>query len=388
MEIGILHYSMPPIVGGVERVIEAHARLFLQHGDRVRLYHNGRQQSVLNGFLGTAVPGMGSQEPFEERCDEIVRFFERRPLDCLIAHNVFTMPFDLAATAALWRLADRMPVISWVHDLAAASPFHRIGSSAAENLLRRHPSNATVVAVSHLRANAYQALTGYPVSAVIPNGMDVLGSIGLSPYLRQRLDLCASEAFPVFLHPARILRRKNFGLGLRLTAALRDKGLNPLYVITGAPEPFTGKQAAYRAELDKIIAENHLENSVVFLSDEGALTDSDVRALYGMADALFFPSEEEGFGLPVLEAGAQRLPIFCSENQPLADLARLNGLVFPPSTDPAALAADIVVFLSRDPANRVCKIIRDKYNWRTIFRNSILPLLQRAALSKTPEPTL
>ncbi|HEY5753179.1 MAG TPA: glycosyltransferase family 4 protein [Chthoniobacterales bacterium] len=388
MEIGILHYSMPPLIGGVERVIEAHARMFQEQGDRVRLYHNGRQPRVANALPGIAVPGMSSPAPFDERRDEIVRFFEHEPLDCLIAHNIFTMPFDLAATAALWKLSEQMPVVSWVHDLAAASPFHRIGNSPAEKLLRCHPKHATVVAVSQARANAYKTLTGHGVSAVIPNGVDVLKSCGLSLDLQQRLEARdALDAFPVLLHPARILKRKNFGLGLRLTAALQDAGLNPLYVITGAPEPFTGKQALYRTELDRMISELRLENSVIFLSDDAVLTDADVRALYGVADALFFPSEEEGFGLPVLEAGAQRLPVFCSENQPLVELARLNGVVFPLQVDPATLAAEVATFLSRDPANQVRKTIRDKYHWRAIFQNNILPLLQNV-LSKTPEPTL
>lgn len=388
MEIGVLHYSMPPVVGGVERVIEAHARMLKQDGNGVRLYHNGRQKHVANEFRGIAVPGMGSHGPIEERSDEIVRFFEQEPLDCLIAHNVFTMPFDLAATAALWRLADQMPVISWMHDLAATSPFYKIGNTAFENLLRCHAKNATVVAVSQPRADAYEMLTGYPVSAVIPNGLDVARSCGLSKELRYRLEARAvSNAFPVLLHPARILQRKNFGLGLRVTAALRDAGLHPLYIITGAPEPFTGKQGSYRAELDKIIADRHLKDSVIFLTDQSALTDSDVLALYGVADALFFPSVDEGFGLPVLEAGAQRLPIFCSEIQPLANLARTNGIVFPLDVDPAMLAGDVISFLSRDPAIQVRKTIRDVYDWWAIFRNKILPLLKNV-LSQTPEPAL
>jgi len=36
-KIGILHYSYPPIIGGVESVMEDHARLFTKYGFKVTI---------------------------------------------------------------------------------------------------------------------------------------------------------------------------------------------------------------------------------------------------------------------------------------------------------------------------------------------------------------
>ncbi len=46
-----------------------------------------------------------------------------------------------------------------------------------------------------------------------------------------------------------------------------------------------------------------------------------VADLYRIADALFLPSREEGFGLPVLEAGVSRLPVICADIPALRELA-------------------------------------------------------------------
>jgi glycosyltransferase involved in cell wall biosynthesis len=43
------------------------------------------------------------------------------------------------------------------------------------------------------------------------------------------------------------------------------------------------------------------------------LSDDDVRSLYQMADALFFPSRQEGYGLPLIEAALHGVPVFCSD---------------------------------------------------------------------------
>ena len=67
------------------------------------------------------------------------------------------------------------------------------------------------------------------------------------------------------------------------------------------------------AEIQKL-AGLGLEGAALFLADllpEG-LPDEEVPAVYRLADALFLPSREEAFGIPLLEAGLSGLPIFCS----------------------------------------------------------------------------
>ena len=62
-----------------------------------------------------------------------------------------------------------------------------------------------------------------------------------------------------------------------------------------------------------------LERNVLFLAElvPEFLPDEVVSDFYKLADALFLPSREEGFGIPVLEAGLSGIPIFCADILPL-----------------------------------------------------------------------
>jgi glycosyltransferase involved in cell wall biosynthesis len=57
-----------------------------------------------------------------------------------------------------------------------------------------------------------------------------------------------------------------------------------------------------------------------YVIEHGALEDKDLAALFSRASALLFPSFAEGYGLPVLEAHAPKLPVICSDLQVLREL--------------------------------------------------------------------
>jgi len=62
MNIAILHYSVPPIVGGVEGVIAHHARLMAADGMSVRLIA-ARGESLGEKISLTSIPLADSQHP-------------------------------------------------------------------------------------------------------------------------------------------------------------------------------------------------------------------------------------------------------------------------------------------------------------------------------------
>jgi len=62
MNIAILHYSVPPIVGGVEGVIAHHARLMAANGHSIRLVA-GRGESLGEKIPLIAMPLADSQHP-------------------------------------------------------------------------------------------------------------------------------------------------------------------------------------------------------------------------------------------------------------------------------------------------------------------------------------
>jgi glycosyltransferase involved in cell wall biosynthesis len=70
----------------------------------------------------------------------------------------------------------------------------------------------------------------------------------------------------------------------------------------------------------------------------GPVADADLPALYGGAVVFAFPSQYEGFGLPVLEAMACGVPVVCSNRSSLPEVAGGAGLLADPH-DVRAIAA-------------------------------------------------
>ena len=110
----------------------------------------------------------------------------------------------------------------------------------------------------------------------------------------------------------------------------------------------------------------------------GYVTPDNLPPLYAMAEALVFPSLDEGFGLPALEAMACSCPVICSPGG-AAEVCGAAALVCDPAS-PAAMAAAVQA-LRRDPALRRAQIAagRDRaaqFRWErtvqaleTLYRN-------------------
>ncbi|HEY9529513.1 MAG TPA: glycosyltransferase, partial [Anaerolineales bacterium] len=91
-------------------------------------------------------------------------------------------------------------------------------------------------------------------------------------------------------------------------------------------------------------------------------------------DALFMPSYEEGFGIPILEASLANLPIFCSDIPPLRSLSGSYVTYFSPDADPETIASTIANRLSLNPVFRLRTNVRGQYTWEGIYARHIAPL--------------
>jgi glycosyltransferase involved in cell wall biosynthesis len=58
--------------------------------------------------------------------------------------------------------------------------------------------------------------------------------------------------------------------------------------------------------------------------------DKQLATLYATSLALIFPSQYEGFGLPILESFACRCPVICSNSSSLPEIAKDAAVYFPP----------------------------------------------------------
>jgi glycosyltransferase involved in cell wall biosynthesis len=94
-----------------------------------------------------------------------------------------------------------------------------------------------------------------------------------------------------------------------------------------------------------------------------------------MADLLLMTSKDEGFGLPLLEAGMIKLPIACSEIGPFQEVGE-GVCYFGLEEPPLSIAGRIVEYLGRTDTHRMFRNVMRRYVWDVICKRDALPFLR------------
>jgi glycosyltransferase involved in cell wall biosynthesis len=406
-----LHYSAPPVVGGVEAVMDAHARIFLEAGYPVTIVAGQGDVSALpEGCELVVIPELDSQHPailtagaaleegtvpdsfdsltanLREQLAQIVGEF-----DNLIVHNVFTKHFNLPLTAALWKLLDAGQIkhcVGWHHDFTWTSPRSRsrVHNGYPWDLLRTFRPDMTNVTISKERRDELAGLYQCPPDAIeiIYNGVDPREMFGLTVEgwaLCERLGLL--EADLLMLMPVRVTRAKNIEFALEVISALNARGLAIKLVLTGPPDPHDEESMTYFRSLQARRDALGLGDAMHFVYESGPdpneayLISLDIVAdLYRVADLLFMPSHQEGFGMPVLEAGLLSLPVVASSAVPAAiEIGGDDVLLFDVEVKPAELGRRLARLVAEDGRLGLARRTRQNYTWSSIFRHEIEPLL-------------
>ena len=230
-------------------------------------------------------------------------------------------------------LASSIPVAFTVHDLIHLKV-------AAESTATRRLYYTCVVRPAARRG--YRVLTVSEYSrreiaewACIPEGqIDVVGN-GVSDAF---VPGAAPSLRPYFLHVGRRVAHKRIDTLLQALAALRADHLHRL-VFTGVPDTQT---------MD-LVQQLGLQSRVSFAGD---VNDEALAQLYRGATALVFPSEYEGFGLPIVEAMACGTPVITSAATATAEVAGEGNALLVPVGDAEALSAAMAK-LATDQAERV-----------------------------------
>jgi glycosyltransferase involved in cell wall biosynthesis len=404
ISVALIHYSAPPVVGGVEAVLARHADLMAQAGHAVRVVAGrGEQWQPRVGFH--RLPLIDSRHArvlaAKHELDQGRLPQDFAPLtaeiadgltpaldgaDVIIAHNVCSLHKNLALTATLRQIhteAADQRLILWHHDLAWTTPRYRaeLHDGYPWDLLRRD-WGAEHVAVSGARQTELADLMGIPVDAirVIPNGIASEAFFKLelqTQSLMERFNL--GQAAPLLLLPVRVTRRKNIELALRVAAELKAEFPDTMLVVTGPPGPHNPANQEYFVHLQQLRATLGLERAAVFLAEavEAFLPDAVIADLYRLADVLLLPSREEGFGIPLLEAALSRMPVFCADIPPLRALGGDEARYFDPDANPRDVAGALAAFLVQDPAFLAASRARRQYDWKRIYTAQIAPLLER-----------
>ena len=403
MRIGIIHYSCPPVIGGVEEVINNQA---------IILQRMGHSVCVLAGMGGNIdLPYSVQIEPIissnnldildaHEECkkgnqshirdllykilDIIVEW--ARDLDIIIAHNVLHMPFNLPLTLALRKFADmkRTPLISWAHDSPYFYPnFPEFLENEPWRVLKTPHPSINYVTISESRKRLFEEKGMKVRWEVIPNGIDPVSFFYLSDKsMKLAHELKLFERDLVFVQPSRITPRKNIELSIHIVRGIKLSGYDILFVLTGAYDPHEKRAISYYRRLKYWIDNLDLSENIAILAEytfqDGTRLIPDrifIRDLYLMADMLLMTSRDEGFGLPLLEAGMIKLPIACSEIPPFLEIGE-DVCFFRLEDPPMLIAGKILEYLSRTNTHKMFRKAMRKYTLESICKNKLMPLLK------------
>jgi len=276
-------------------------------------------------------------------CYRLSRFFRRRevrrPGGGRLSSRLMEDPwtFWLPREAGLFHsLAQRPPAFRFkrevvtVHDVFpitgrdySAPDFQRKFSG----LLRRAVSRADrIISVSEYTASemARHCAVDRDKIRVIPLGVDQPRDV-LSPEQRRlERERLVGEGNEMLLAVGVIETRKNLGNALRALQHLPER-----YRLVLAGGDGYGSEAIH--------APARLEPRVKML---GYVSRARLGILYQAAGALLFPSLEEGFGLPVLEAMSHGLPVVASRTSSLPEVGGTAALYVDPH-DPLDIAEKV-----------------------------------------------
>ena len=410
----ILHYTAPPVIGGVEAVIQAHCKVFRKYDYPVGVIAgHGDIDFLADGTKFHLIPEMDTQHQeildlsqkledghIPDRFETMTEHLYHRlkgilgNYENLIIHNVLTKHFNIPLTSALLRLIEDGKVnncVGWCHDFSWTSPNSRkkVHEGYPWDLLRMYRPEINYVTVSQERQKSLAQLFNVPEEQiqVVYNGVDPRDVLGFSPEgesLVNRLSLLESDL--VLLMPVRVTKAKNIEYALNLLVELRALGFSPKLVITGPPDPHSDTIMDYYHQLQRLRQELDLDDAMHFVYESGPISGEPyeiemdvVGDLYRISDIIFMPSHREGFGMPVLEAGLVGIPVICSNTVPAAvEIGDQDAILFDIDEDPSQLATVILEWSQTSHQHHFKHVVRTKFTWDAIFEHEILPLLDNA----------
>jgi glycosyltransferase involved in cell wall biosynthesis len=261
---------------------------------------------------------------------------DRRATRILVEHTQFAYRSRRAeivhhggGTLPIFR--PNLPTLLTIHDLQYLR-FPEYFSNGRLTYLRammpRSAKSATLIATptAHVADTVAQAFgIGRDKCVVIPHGVPPLDVGESDPAdVRRRLGISTDQIFvvyPAITHP----HKGHEVLISAITAHLPDAVL-VLCGGAGAAEQSVRAAIGSSGASDRIIR-------------VGRVSESERNSLIAAADVLAMPSEEEGFGAPLVEAMQLGVPVVCSDIPALREVA--HGAAVHTPQDPEEIAAGI-----------------------------------------------
>lgn len=186
--------------------------------------------------------------------------------------------------------------------------------------------SAYIVVPTQYAMNRVQHFTGFPREkfAAIYEGPKTLPPAKTQPEWLRKL-----EGQKFILHVGVMEKRKNLPALVRAFKKLQDDGFQDYRLVLVGQG--SGKlHSDDHAGVLKAIRETGLQDKVVL---PGYVPDEELSAAYSGASLYVFPSYNEGFGIPILEAFRFSLPVIVADNSCLPEVGGNAVITFDPRSD-------------------------------------------------------
>ncbi len=401
--VAIIHYSCPPVIGGVEEIIRQQATLFYRYFHPVKIFagagncFTGDYEIEINPLLSSRheyiieiqKDPIAHYQAINDFADQIYQYLlsSLKSFNILLAHNVLTMHYNLPLTYAIHKLANiqKIHVVSWNHDSPLFyEKFHLDLDTDPWKILKLCNANIHYITVSESRRDQFSQLYGKECDIrVIPNGIDPIRFFRLDPStvrIIKEKKLFAADF--IMVQPSRLHQRKNIELSIKVIKALHERGLKAILLVTGAYDPHEKRSKHYYNKLMQLAKTLGVDNEILiiaeYLLNSGERITPDriiMRDLYLISDLLFLPSIQEGFGIPLLEAAMIKLPTFCSDIHPFKNIGGDQVYYFSLSDTPEQIADKIINYLKQMKQYGMFRHVIKNYVWDNIYDKKLNPYL-------------
>ncbi|MFH1427801.1 MAG: glycosyltransferase family 1 protein [Patescibacteria group bacterium] len=175
---------------------------------------------------------------------------------------------------------------------------------------------------------------------------------------------------PYILYVGRIEKKKNTPFLIEAFAIaeekLRDKNLKLVLV---------GDASFGYDEVKYVIQEFNIANKVIM---PGWIDEEDIPYIYNGAEAFIFPTKFEGFGIPVLQAMACRVPIIASDIPVLREVAGQAASYFNPYDIKSMAEAIEEIIQNKNLRQMLVEKGKDKikkYNWEKTAEQTLKEII-------------
>lgn len=394
MKIAMLHWGFPPIIGGVETHLIFLLPELVKMGHKVALLTGSAEDSPdYFDFKGAKIYRSqfydlnwlfksNFQEVDENVSDITCSFLDKVKPDIIHAHNMHYFSRYHTRVLEHYALQHKIPLVLTAHNTWKDKLFLDLTCKVAWD---------KIIAISHY---IKRELTAVGVSEdkiiVVHHGIDekIFSPKEPSPSLFKNHPRLKGKK-RIILNPARMGLAKGCDITIEAFRLVKDKFPDAMLVMSGSGNIIDwgltqNKDIAFLVSLIKHL---DLEDSIYINTFS---IDREMPELYRLADVVVYPSsQEEPFGLAMLEAMASGKPIIVTQSGGMPEIIQneINGYVIPTRNHEALASKIIRLFTDGELRERLGKNGREQVErmyTKEIYAQNIYKIYEEAIKKYSP----